>query len=99
MKSKMVNWSIKLGLVGLTTLATTLAIVGCDMQEVSNVEASGNSNIKLYVKTDMTRMGSKTNMYEVVDEETGVHYMVLTRFDGGAAITPLYNADGTLKID
>jgi len=99
MKSKMANWSIKLGLVGLTTLATTLAIVGCDMQDVSNVEASVNSNIKLYAKTDMTEMGSSMEMYEVVDGETGVHYMVLNRYNGGAAITPMYNADGTLKID
>lgn len=102
MKTKMVNWSIKLGLARLTTVATTLAIVGCDTQEVSNAEASVDSHIELYGKTDTRDMdSSSTNvrMYEVVDKETGVHYMVLDRYNGGAAITPMYNADGTLKAD
>lgn len=94
MKTKMVNWSIKLGLAGLATIATTLAIVGCDTQEVDNAEASVDSHIELYSETEVGYI----RVYEVIDEETGVHYTILNRSNGGTAITPMYNADGTLKV-
>lgn len=36
------------------------------------------------------------NVY--VDEETGVNYIWVHTLDGGATITPRYNADGTLYV-
>lgn len=98
MKTKMVNWSIKLGLVGLTTIATTLAIVGCDVDEVNKVEASVDSHIKV---SREVKVADRQRAYEIVDKETGVHYLAITSDDyrAGSSITPLYNADGTLKVD
>lgn len=99
MKTKMVNWSIKLGLVGLTTVATTLAIVGCDVDEVNKIEASVDSNFT--VVENVFNIDHKVAI-EIVDEDTGVHYLILYNtysHKSGIAITPLYNADGTLKVD
>ena len=36
------------------------------------------------------------NVY--VDEETGVNYIWIHTMNGGATITPRYNADGTLYV-
>lgn len=94
MKTKMVNWSIKLGLVGLTTIATTLAIVGCDVNEVNEVEASVDKSIKFYGKSRYLNFEA----YEIVDEETGVHYLIVADVDG-ISVTPMYSADGSLKIN
>lgn len=41
------------------------------------------------------------DIYEYVDEETGVHYVIYTKkvYKGGAGgICPRYNADGTLYV-
>ena len=41
-------------------------------------------------------------VFEIVDPDTGVHYLVVTDTltnNSGSAITPLYNEDGTLKVD
>ena len=94
MKTKMVNWSIKLGLVGLTTIATTLAIMGCDVNEVNEVEASADKNIKIYGKSRYFDFEA----YEIVDEDTGVHYLIVADVDG-ISVTPMYSADGSLKIN
>lgn len=42
----------------------------------------------------------KNNMiiYCLVDKDTGVNYIVIDRYNGGAAITPRLNTNGTLYI-
>lgn len=45
----------------------------------------------------------KDSIYYITikDKQTGVEYLTIStnRTDGGVSVTPLYNADGTLKID
>lgn len=45
----------------------------------------------------------KDSIYYITikDKQTGVEYLTVStnRNDGGVSVTPLYNADGTLKID
>ncbi|WP_300854638.1 DUF6440 family protein [uncultured Clostridium sp.] len=38
------------------------------------------------------------NIFEMIDKETGVHYLVVSQYGYGITITPLYNSDGSLKI-
>lgn len=40
-------------------------------------------------------------MYEIIDSETGVHYLIYVRFKHsvGGSITPRLNSDGTVMCD
>lgn len=82
---------ILLGL-GLIGIATSMAC-GNEPQTVG----ASNGNIKTYSTTQLKR---ETNVYEVIDEDTGVHYMIV--FDEiyqkpSVTMSPMYNADGSLK--
>lgn len=79
-------------------LVCTTMILAFVMGACSSVPASAESDsiLKLY---NQGRYG----FYEthiLVDEDTGVHYVVVTNYDyrGGTAITPRLNADGSLYV-
>lgn len=91
MKSKL----IKLGLVGLMTIAVALTIIGCDFNV--DVKAQEDNNFTVISKFEL---GWKNGM-EFIDEDTGVHYLVIydAYHESGVSVTPLYDPDGTLKVD
>ena len=94
MNSKLMNIVSGFGIVTLSAIAVVLAVAGCDKVNEVEVEASVESGFKI------SRNSKIDGIYatEIVDKGTGVYYLVL-RNNGRVAITPLYNADGTLKVE
>lgn len=80
-------------------IACGLLVLGaCANGAPQQVEASVDSGFKV-VSKDHVSLAMGMYSTEIVDTETGVHYLIVssTRADGGIGVTPLYNADGTLK--
>ena len=95
MSNKKVNIISGVGLTVLSITAFMLAIAGCDKVNKVEVEASVESGFKISHNPKIDGIYAT----EIVDKETGVYYLVLRNNNGGVAITPLYNADGTLKVE
>lgn len=82
-------------------VACFLVVLGaCANGASQQVDASYNSGFEV-TGADCSSLTSFMDTTEIVDTETGVHYLIISsrRVDGGIGITPLYNADGTLKVD
>ena len=94
MSDKKVNIISGVGLTVLSITAFMLAIAGCD--KVNKVEVEGRVESGFKIGHDSKIDGIYAT--EIVDKETGVYYLVL-RNNGDVAITPLYNADGMLKVE
>lgn len=94
MSSKKVNIISGVGLTVLSITAFVLAIAGCDKVNKVEVEASVESNFEVVGDSFI----ESKKAVEIVDKETGVSYLLVSS-NHGMAITPLYNADGTLKIE
>lgn len=63
-----------------------------------------NTKMERFAFKKTNEHGSNCNIGILVDKNTGVNYMIirsdLTEMDVGAlAVTPLYNADGSLIVD
>lgn len=79
----------------LTGLALAIIMVGCvQAQEPTKADDSR------FIITSETY---KDSVYYITikDKQTGVEYLTIStnRNDGGVSVSPLYNADGTLKTD
>lgn len=72
-----------IGVIGLTACSGNNGVA----------EAKGESNIKLYTET----INWDFHTYEIVDEDTGVHYLIAKDAEG-LAITPMYVPNGVLKV-
>lgn len=94
MSDKKVNIISGVGLTVLSITAFMLAIAGCDKVNKVEVEASVGGGFKIADES----MVDGAYATEIVDNDTGVYYLIL-RNNGRVAITPLYNADGTLKVE
>ena len=94
MSDKKVNIISGVGLTVLSITAFMLAIAGCDKVNKVKVEGGVESGFKIGHNSKIDGIYAT----EIVDKETGVYYLVL-RNNGDVAITPLYNADGTLKVE
>ena len=94
MSDKKVNIISGVGLTVLSITAFMLAIAGCNKVNKVKVEGSVESNFE--VVGDSKIDGAYAT--EIIDKGTGVYYLVL-RNNGDVAITPLYNADGSLKVE
>lgn len=94
MNSKLMNVVSGFGIVTLSAIAVILAVAGCDKVNKVEVEASVESGFKISHNSKIDGIYAT----EIVDKEAGVYYLVL-RNNGRVAITPLYNADGTLKVE
>ena len=90
---------VSLGVVMLCSMVFMGACYGNETQQ--EVKASINSNFEAIDEGGYTELADGLYSTEIVDNETGVHYLVISssRADGGISITPLYNADGTLKVN
>ena len=53
------------------------------------------------IKVDSEVKFKEGIMYEIIDSETGVHYLMYVRFEHsvGGSITPRLNSDGTVMCD
>jgi hypothetical protein len=94
----------KLNILAITFLLSMT--VGC-----SNSNKHGNdckcSSCSMAITNEEKRLENETflelihrrnGFYEYKDIETGVHYLLFSN-TCGSAITPMYNSDGTLKVD
>lgn len=64
---------------------------------VGTVDAGQNHPLKIWKQNE----NGYANTWNVVDENTGVNYIVVTTYDSrgnSIAITPRLNADGTLYV-
>lgn len=67
-------------------------IVGC--ASITTHASDNNNNFEIKYENDRIR----NSIYTTVDKETGVNYIIATHGEGGIAIIPRYNADGSLYI-
>ena len=82
-------------------IACGLLVLGaCAFGAPQQVEASVDSGLRV-IGSNYTSITSHIYSTEVVATETGVHYLIISSsgIDGGIGITPMYNADGTLKTN
>jgi hypothetical protein len=79
--------------LGITALMAALVMTGCEV----SVEAKDNTH-KVEDYINMIKVCS--NMFEQVsyDNNTGVMYYQYRYGKSECGLTPIYNADGTLKI-
>ena len=80
----------------IAVLVLGIGLVACGVSPVST-EASGTKK-----ENTLERVGDYGNFEEWRDKETGVQYFLYTECYSssyGCAITPRYNADGTLYVD
>lgn len=82
----------------ITVLLGTLVLSITEMNvEVKSKEVN-QSHFTTHGKPNS--LPHRTILQEIVDSETGVHYLIVMDKNGeDYAITPLYNADGTLKYN
>ena len=86
MKNKIKNILIPIAILLITSL------VGCG---AANISAAQNHPLKIWKAND----NGKMETYYIVDEETGVNYIVVSGdvYEGiGVAMTPRLNKDGSL---
>ena len=79
-------------------LAVAIVMVGCAQTQR---QESVNADDSRFIKISRDYIECKDYMV-VKDKDTGVEYLVVTdNFTSktGISVTPLYNADGTLKTD
>lgn len=71
-------------------------LFGCANKSNNNAKANSNSN---FIVSREEKIGVHY-IYSIKDKDTGVCYIAIASYDYstvGSSITPLYNADGTLK--
>lgn len=66
--------------------------------ETTNNEVVNNSNKDFLEFKKSSNNTTGDIFYEFVDPDTGVHYLYINGYQA-IAITPMYNADGTLKTN
>lgn len=76
-----------IGVIGLTACSGDNGVA----------EAKGESNIKLCEETLIEGEVNYFRSFELVDEETGVHYLAI-KYGEGIAVTPMYDQSGALKV-
>ena len=79
----------KLSMLAVLTIGI---LVGCGTTSITNAEQSYPLKIWLQNRNG----GMET--YNVVDEETGVNYVVVSYYSDSVTMSPRYNADGTLYV-
>lgn len=81
-------------------LALAIIMVGCGQNQTqAQKQESTKQNNSRFTQKEKHEISSY-NYRVIVDKETGVEYLVVDYGHGGeVSVTPLYNADGTLKTD
>lgn len=96
-------------ILGITTMGMCLSLFGCNSVETdstsnnpeTNISSKNVKNVKNSYKSEYLKDidGSKITATQYVDESTGVHYLIVQENGRAISVTPMYNADGTLKTD
>lgn len=76
--------------LGALTLILCLLLVGCADSKVGDSKSYKSNRIE-----DVA--GNQITTTEYVDESTKVHYLIVQEYQNTISVTPMYNADGTLK--
>lgn len=66
--------------------------------ETTNYEVVNNSNKDFLEFKKSSNNTTGDVFYEFVDPDTGVHYLYINGYQA-VTVTPMYNADGTLKTN
>ena len=85
---------ISLLLMAIGLIMIGIGIGGCVSENV-------NSTVDARINNDWESKRVRHDLVEVIDPETGVHYLLHdTGYrDGGTAITVMYDSDGRIKHD
>ena len=75
----------------------------CQCNACNNVEKRENAYDKDKVFLQVDKVSEYNGLgghgeYEIIDPETGVHYLLIMGTES-MTMTPMYNADGTLKVN
>lgn len=95
---------MKKKIVMIIALCLTMLLVGCsDKNETSDANKQSenknyyeNKNYLIHISTET--IGVNVHISYLYDKETKVMYMIVYSYKEGLSITPLYNADGTLRL-
>lgn len=75
-------------------LVIAFVLVGCGSNDSSKISATNDSHFIISYENEE----HSQYIYTLKDKDTGVCYLLILKVGtGGSSITPLYNADGTLK--
>lgn len=83
----------------IITLVTCLLFVGCSNNykvDDNSSQINDNKSYKSNIIEDIK--GNRFTATEYIDESTGVHYLIVQQYQNTISVTPMYNADGTLKV-
>lgn len=86
---------IKIGFL-ILIIFVCMSLLGCN-RRVDKIDIADNEFIKVYSEVKF----KEGTMYEIIDSETGVHYLMYVRFKNsvGGSITPRLNSDGSVMCD
>ena len=92
---------MKIKHIGITIAAFILMflLVGCDILHEINDNTASDTNSKIQ---NYNNYNSNEGIYEFVDTDTGVHYLIYCYrygYSGMGGITPRLNADGSVMVD
>lgn len=89
--------ALLLALSVLLIVLTASHMTGCSKEDiVKNSQADPNSRFYRVDKQNENVMGS--SYYDILDQETGVHYLVV-HSAYGTGVCPMYNSDGSIKVE
>lgn len=83
-------------LLGTMIAGLSLSMIGCASNVNGyNVEDNNISDVKSKYIEDIR--GNNILTVEYIDKSTGVHYLIVQEYQDAISVTPMYNADGTIK--
>ena len=90
-------------MLSLTVLASA-TLTGCSSSNdtASNAEETSSTSKKESEKSNTLSQLDNCDIYEYVDPETGVHYLIYSNHvgrGGAGGMTPRLNADGSIMVD
>ena len=85
-------------LLGTMMVGLSLSMIGCTSNVNGyNTEDNNISDVKSKYIEDIR--GNNILTVEYIDKSTGVHYLIVQEYQSAISVTPMYNANGTLKTD
>ncbi len=86
--------------IGSTIVTITLAtVIICTAVLNSGCTSDKEPEYIGFRTTQNTKKIANMTVYEIVDENTGVHYYLGKSETYKAFMSPVYNSDGTIKVD
>lgn len=82
----------------LLSICLCTFLAGCSIEEVVNADPNPVSTVSK--ERELRKIDNKS-IYEFVDPDTGVHYLICSLFEESnkmSGITPRLNSDGTVMV-